>query len=426
MKSIIRVEGLSKRYRIGVRRGSHETLRETLHEALRAPLKRLRRRYSTEDSIWALREISFDVTPGEVVGIIGRNGAGKSTLLKVLSRIVEPTAGRVELYGRVGSLLEVGTGFHPELSGRENIYLNGAILGMKESEIRRKFDEIVTFAEIERFLDTAVKYYSSGMYMRLAFAVAAHMDPEILVVDEVLAVGDASFQKKCLGKMEDVAKRGRTILFVSHQMTAIQNLCSRTILLSDGKISADGETEAVIGKYLEESSNRSQTFLAERDDRQGTGEIRFVSLKLLNGEGQEVTALRSGRAATLVLGYENLVGQDLNNLQLAIGIDNQSGQRIMVLSNEVTGEIFPTVPAQSTSIGVDIERLPLMPGRYSFTIYCALNGRVVDWVQEAGRFYVEPGDYYGTGRLPAALQGDFLVNHHFRLPENSLHQLRRT
>jgi homopolymeric O-antigen transport system ATP-binding protein len=186
MKSIIRVEGLSKRYRIGVRRGSHETLRETLHEALRAPLKRLRRRYSTEDSIWALREISFDVTPGEVVGIIGRNGAGKSTLLKVLSRIVEPTAGRVELYGRVGSLLEVGTGFHPELSGRENIYLNGAILGMKESEIRRKFDEIVTFAEIERFLDTAVKYYSSGMYMRLAFAVAAHMDPEILVVDEVL------------------------------------------------------------------------------------------------------------------------------------------------------------------------------------------------------------------------------------------------
>jgi lipopolysaccharide transport system ATP-binding protein len=416
MKPIIRVERLSKRYRIGAKR-SNETLRETVADALRAPLKRLRRKHSREDSIWALREISFDVSPGEVVGIIGRNGAGKSTLLKVLSRIVEPTSGRVELYGRVGSLLEVGTGFHPELSGRENIYLNGAILGMKQVEIRSKFDEIVTFAEIERFLDTAVKHYSSGMYMRLAFAVAAHMDPEILIVDEVLAVGDAAFQKKCLGKMEDVAKRGRTILFVSHQMTAIQNLCGRTILLSNGRISAEGETETVIEKYLEESSNLSQTFLAERNDRQGTGEIRFVSLKLLNGEGEEVKSLRSGRGATLVLGYANLVGRDLSNLHIAVGIDNSKGQRIMVLSNEVTGEIFPTVPAQASSIGIDIERLPLMPGKYGFTIYCTLNGTIADWVQGAGRFYVEPGDYFGTGKLPSALQGDFLVKHHFHLPE---------
>jgi lipopolysaccharide transport system ATP-binding protein len=417
MKPIIRVENLSKCYVIGAKRASYETLRETISDSLRAPLKRLRRQQSRADTIWALRDIGFEVSPGEVIGIIGRNGAGKSTLLKVLSRIVEPTAGRVELYGRVGSLLEVGTGFHPELSGRENIYLNGAILGMKQVEIRRKFDEIVTFAEIERFLDTAVKHYSSGMYMRLAFAVAAHMDPEILVVDEVLAVGDAAFQKKCLGKMEDVAKRGRTILFVSHQMTAIQNLCGRTLLLSGGMIAAEGETEAVIEKYLEDSSNLSQTFLADRKDRQGTGDIRFVSLALLNGEGQEVKSLRTGRGATLVLRYENLAGRDLSNLHVAVGIDNQRGHRIMVLSNEFTGEIFPTVPEQASSIGIEIEQLPLVPGRYGFTIYSTLNGTVADWVQDAGHFYVETGDYYGTGKLPASQQGDFLVKYHFRLPE---------
>src|SRR5258707_5219817 len=233
MKPIIKVEGLSKQYRIGVRQESFATLRDAIAGAVRAPLNRLRRNgHSANNTIWALKDVGFEVAPGEALGIIGRNGAGKSTLLKLLSRITEPTTGEVELYGRVGSLLEVGTGFHPELTGRENIFLNGAVLGMRRAEIARKFDEIVAFAEVDEFLDTPVKHYSSGMYMRLAFAVAAHLEPEILVIDEVLAVGDAQFQKKCLGKMEDVSKNeGRTVLFVSHNMGAIKSLCTTSIIL---------------------------------------------------------------------------------------------------------------------------------------------------------------------------------------------------
>ncbi len=235
MRPIIRVENLSKQYRIGAHQAPYRTLRETLTDAVKSPLKRFsRKEHPEENTIWALKDINFEVFPGDVVGIIGRNGAGKSTLLKVLSRITEPTTGKVDLYGRVGSLLEVGTGFHQELSGRDNVYLNGAILGMSRNEIDRKFDEIVDFAEIEKFIDTPVKHYSSGMYMRLAFAVAAHLEPEILIVDEVLAVGDISFQKKCLGKMEDVAKEGRTVLFVSHNVIALRSLCAKGLWLDNG------------------------------------------------------------------------------------------------------------------------------------------------------------------------------------------------
>ena len=252
MKPIIRVENVSKLYRIGNREAAYDTLRESIVEALRAPFGRLRGRNGKRnyETLWALKDINFEIAPGEVVGVIGRNGAGKSTLLKVLSRITEPTTGRAELYGRVASLLEVGTGFHPELTGRENIYLNGAILGMKKAEINRKFDEIVAFAELERFLDTPVKRYSSGMYMRLAFAVASHLEPEILLVDEVLAVGDASFQKKCLGKMGRVAREGRTVLFVSHNMSAIRSLCRRAFWLDKGEIVGTGETGQVVSDYI--------------------------------------------------------------------------------------------------------------------------------------------------------------------------------
>ena len=255
MKSIVQVENLSKQYTIGTREAAYGTLRESIVEAVRAPLKRLRGSNGKRNSetIWALKDVSFTVDPGEVIGIIGRNGAGKSTLLKVLSRITEPTTGRAELYGRVASLLEVGTGFHPELTGRENMYLNGAILGMKKTEIDRKFDQIVAFAELEKFLDTPVKRYSSGMYMRLAFAVASHLEPEIMVVDEVLAVGDVSFQKKCLGKMGDVAQEGRTVLFVSHNMVAIQSLCKRALWLDRGEIVEDGTAGAVVSNYLNSS-----------------------------------------------------------------------------------------------------------------------------------------------------------------------------
>ena len=257
---VIRVDGLSKKYHIGGRQEGYRTLRETLTGALVSPFRRARRLLrgqahgATElkETIWALKEVSFEIKRGEVVGIIGRNGAGKTTLLKILSRITEPAEGYAEIHGRVGSLLEVGTGFNPELTGRENIYLNGAILGMKKAEIERKFDEIVDFAEIERFIDTPVKHYSSGMYMRLAFAVAAHLEPEILLVDEVLAVGDAAFQKKCLGKMGDVAKGGKTILFVSHNMIAVQSLCQRVIWLQNGALIQKGEASNVVMNYLDQ------------------------------------------------------------------------------------------------------------------------------------------------------------------------------
>jgi lipopolysaccharide transport system ATP-binding protein len=256
MKPIILVEGLGKQYVIGAREAGYDTLRDSIVEAVRAPFERLRRRNGqrSQETIWALKDISFEVAPGEVVGLIGRNGAGKSTLLKILSRITEPTTGRAQLYGRVASLLEVGTGFHPELTGRENIYLNGAILGMRKAEIDRKFDEMVAFAELEKFLDTPVKRYSSGMYMRLAFAVASHLEPEILMIDEVLAVGDAAFQKKCLGKMGEVAKEGRTVLFVSHNMTAVRSLCGRVYWLNNGQFIEVGETGQVVLSYLQKGA----------------------------------------------------------------------------------------------------------------------------------------------------------------------------
>ena len=258
-KHAIRVQGLSKQYTLGARRESYRTLREALSGALSAPFKHLRSPLSVpyvDSKIWALRDVNFDVERGETVGIIGRNGAGKSTLLKVLSRITEPTAGHLAVRGRIASLLEVGTGFHPELTGRENVFLNGAILGMTRAEVRRRFDEIVAFADVERFIDTPVKHYSSGMYMRLAFAIAAHLETDILMIDEVLAVGDASFQQKCLAKMEDVAGHGRTVLFVSHNMTAVQSLCRRVISFENGQVKGDGDPKEQVRSYLSSTAQQ--------------------------------------------------------------------------------------------------------------------------------------------------------------------------
>src|SRR5829696_2203458 len=256
----IRVEGLGKQYRIGGPRRSNRTFRESILDTIASPIRWLRGERNPQETFWALDNVSFEIKQGEAIGIIGRNGAGKSTLLKILSRITKPTKGRVDLYGRVASLLEVGTGFHSELSGRDNIYLNGAILGMKHAEIARKFDEIVSFAEVEKFLDTPVKHYSSGMYVRLAFAVAAHLEPEILIVDEVLAVGDTEFQRKCLGKMGDVTqKEGRTVLFVSHNMAAIKNLCSSAALMKNGRVAMDASAEAAVHAYLDTSAQGAAT-----------------------------------------------------------------------------------------------------------------------------------------------------------------------
>jgi lipopolysaccharide transport system ATP-binding protein len=325
MEAVIKIQNLSKQYRIGAREG-YRTFRETLVDAAKAPFVRLSGALSrglgaksseqgaeshssnslpsslsskqsllSDDLIWALKDVSFEVKQGEVVGIIGRNGAGKSTLLKILSKITEPTEGRIELRGRVGSLLEVGTGFHPELTGHENIYLYGAILGMDRWEVTRKFDEIVSFAELDKFIDTPVKKYSSGMYMRLAFAVAAHLEPEILLVDEVLAVGDAAFQKKCLGKMGDVSKAGRTILFVSHNMQAVQSLCERVIQLEAGQIAASGDPPTVVSRYLSFSAGMGSDMTWAEATAPGNNEIRLTGIRVTDDNGYSHSVFSSNR-----------------------------------------------------------------------------------------------------------------------------------
>jgi lipopolysaccharide transport system ATP-binding protein len=308
MKPIIRVENLNKQYRLGARQAPYGTLRDTLASVVREPLKRLRGNgQSTNEILWALRDVTFDVYPGEVVGIIGRNGAGKSTLLKILSRITEPTTGRVELYGRIASLLEVGTGFHPELTGRENIFLNGAILGMRKAEIDRRFDEIVAFAEIDRFIDTPVKHYSSGMYVRLAFAVAAHLEPEILIVDEVLAVGDAAFQKKCLGKMSDVARHGRTVLFVSHNMVAVRALCGRAIMLHEGRLTKDGLANEVVSQYLGSGQvSKAEIIWSDSMRAPGNEVFRLHGVRLRNAHGAVTSEVSSDESFCIEIDYRNL------------------------------------------------------------------------------------------------------------------------
>jgi len=311
----LRVKDLSKQYYIGKRQKFHNTLRDTLADFLVSPFRRVGKswrgqaRGATEldEIFWALRDISFEVKCGEVVGIIGRNGAGKSTLLKILSRITEPTQGYAEIYGRVGSLLEVGTGFHAELSGRENVYLNGAILGMKKAEIARKFDEIVSFAEIEKFIDMQVKHYSSGMYLRLAFAVAAHLEPEILIVDEVLAVGDAQFQKKCLNKMQDVEQQGRTVLFVSHHIPAIIRLCRRTVLLAEGKIIADGLSHKVASTYLNSGCNtKAVREWLDLKTAPGNEVVRLCAVRVRGEDGQITDTMDVRRPITIEMEYEVL------------------------------------------------------------------------------------------------------------------------
>ena len=306
MRPIVKIEQLSKQYRIGVRQ-AHPTLRDWIAGAVRSPIKGLRAKRRGEN-IWALKDVSFEIMPGEVVGIIGRNGAGKSTLLKVLSRITEPTSGRVELYGRLASLLEVGTGFHPELTGRENIYLNGALLGMKRTEIERKFDEIVAFSEVETFLDTPVKHYSSGMYVRLAFAVAAHLEPEVLIIDEVLAVGDAAFQKKCLGKMQDVSvNEGRTVIFVSHNMGMITSLCSKAFLLESGGLKQAGPPSDVILEYYTSGhSSPGYVDFTKMNKRIGDDYAQLLECYVKNRKGEIVTEIDIREPITIGMRYRIL------------------------------------------------------------------------------------------------------------------------
>jgi ABC-type polysaccharide/polyol phosphate transport system, ATPase component len=424
--TVIKVENLSKKYILSHQKQERYTaLRDVISDKFRgikekivSPFTFHRSHFAdpTHEEFWALKEVSFEINQGDRVGIIGRNGAGKTTLLKILSRITEPTTGRVTIKGRVASLLEVGTGFHPELTGRENIFLNGAVLGMSKAEIKKKFDEIVAFAEVEKFLDTPVKRYSSGMYVRLAFAVAAHLEPEILIVDEVLAVGDAQFQKKCLGKMGDVsAKEGRTVLFVSHNMLAIQNLCGTAIMLDKGQVIVNEKAGTVIEKYLFRLESSSNVALLKRKDRHGTGIIRFTSVLFKNEKGDSINALYSGQNVKLIFNFENRINGDLKNVSIAIGIDDYLAGRITVLGNAIQNETFEIVKSDETYFELNIIRLPLVPGTYSFTIYCTINGEVADWVQNAGFFSVEAGDYYDSGKLPPLEQGTFLMDYHFKI-----------
>lgn len=348
MRPIIRVEGLSKQFRIGARRAPYKTLRESIVGAAQAPLRLFERNGKSEDcAIWALKDVSFEIIPGEVVGVIGRNGAGKSTLLKILSRITEPTTGRVDLYGRVGSLLEIGTGFHPELSGRENIYLNGAILGMKRGEIDRKFDEIVSFAEIESFIDTPVKRYSSGMYMRLAFAVAAHLEPEILLMDEVLAVGDANFQKKCLGKLEEVRSQGRTVLFVSHNVPMVARLCGRAILLEKGRLLEDGPPNYVTGRYLEsEASSPAERIWPDSLDSPGDSVARLRAVRVVDEEGRLAHTIDIRKPVLLEIEYWNL--QSNVRPTAVFHVLNEDGMRLFATNefNNAAWRERPLKPGQ--------------------------------------------------------------------------------
>jgi lipopolysaccharide transport system ATP-binding protein len=361
----IRAEGLGKQYVIGGRRGRNRTLRETLTDVIVSPFRRsvsrspVTRGAERGEKIWALRDASFEVRRGEVLGVIGSNGAGKSTLLKILSRIVEPTTGYVEIHGRVGSLLEVGTGFHLELTGRENIHLNGAILGMKRTEVERKFDEIVSFSEVGKFLDTPVKHYSSGMHMRLAFSVAAHLEPEILLVDEVLAVGDFAFQKKCLGKMQDVAGGGRTVIFVSHNTGAVRTLCDRCLLLGQGEILADGPSDSVVGQYI------NQVNKATEEQRSGRIEADHGEGFVLHHKGNSgVISMFCGDPVTLEFDIEAPRPLTETETRIGITIVTQTGDPLMSMSSLV--QQVPSEPGTSQlwRIRCDMGRLPINTGTY--------------------------------------------------------------
>lgn len=424
---MITVNRLSKRYLLGARPGKGEGLRHALERAVRSPLSVFRKQpgppMAKNREFWALRELDLEIREGETVGIIGRNGAGKSTLLKLLSRITEPTEGSIRLRGRVASLLEVGTGFHPELTGRENVFLNGAILGMSRAEIKRKFDEIVAFSGIERFIDTPVKRYSSGMHVRLAFAVAAHLEPEILIVDEVLAVGDSEFQKKCIGKMEDVATRqGRTVLFVSHQMPVIQNLCSRCVLLDRGRLVKDGGTDEVIDAYMAAGVEMANTPLTERMDRSGKGDVRVTGVSVLDRNGMPLQEVCSGSDVVIRVSYAVASGKVLRDGLICIDVCRQ-----MKWFFGLSTALVSKQELQFTGEGhVDflVPNWPLTGGDYHLGIYVESGGEAQDEVNDAAVVETTDGDFYGTGRVcHDGWRGEYvLVPHSWRQSSKKAHE----
>ena len=410
-------EKLGKMYRIGGRQTRHDRLTERVMDTLAAPIQRLRnlgQPAPEEEIIWALKNVSFEVRRGEVVGIIGRNGAGKSTLLKILSRITEPTEGRVEIRGRVGSLLEVGTGFHPELTGRENVYLNGAILGMRRGEIERKFDEIVDFSGVEKFIDTVVKRYSSGMRVRLGFAVAAHLEPEVLLVDEVLAVGDVAFQRKCLGKMGSVAREGRTVLFVSHNMAAIQNLCQRGIVLDQGRIVFAGTQIEAVAEYLRSLDESKTPSLRDREDRTGSGEVRGIAIEARDISGSLLDAVTCGQDVDIHLHFEAIPGFCERRLTVGLRFETFSDVRVFLHHNRLARKVFGELPPSGAFV-CRLKRLPLPPSTYRIHYSIMIGGRYLDRINDAVRLTVVDGDFFGAGEVPPITQGVCLVEGDWRL-----------
>jgi lipopolysaccharide transport system ATP-binding protein len=417
---VIKAENLGKKYIIGhqTENGRYTALRDVLMQNARNLWHKTKDlaqgkaiiQGDTMEEIWALKDVSFEIKRGEAVGIIGRNGAGKSTLLKVLSRITEPTMGRVYIKGRVSSLLEVGTGFHPELTGRENIYLNGAILGMTRAEIKSKFDEIVVFAEIEKFLDTPVKRYSSGMYVRLAFAVAAHLEPEILLVDEVLAVGDTAFQKKCLGKMDNVAKGGRTVLFVSHNMAAVHQLCQRGMVLNEGKLDFYNTMDDAIHSYINNNKALISVDLAARKDRKGSQWLKFTKVAVYDSKGNEIQQVLSGQDIFIRFYYvSGTITRDAT-VNIAFNVRSSQGYSLTNLNSFDVGNahmnIYHTGFFQCAWL-----KFNLRSGSYDCALFCTVNGEIVDWLQSAFTINVEDGDFFNTGRIISREQGDILVSY---------------
>jgi lipopolysaccharide transport system ATP-binding protein len=414
--TILKVENLSKQYRLGII-GTGTLVNDLkrwwyLVQGKEDPFLKIgdsndRSQKGNSDYVWSLQDINFEVKRGEVLGIIGKNGAGKSTLLKILSRVTSPTTGEIKSKGRIASLLEVGTGFHAELTGKENIFLNGAILGMTKIEIESKLDEIIEFSGCERYIDTPVKRYSSGMTVRLAFAVAAFLEPDILIVDEVLAVGDAEFQKKALGKMKEISSgdNGRTVLFVSHNMAAVENLCDSLILLKNGHIIKTGDTKDVISFYLS-SQNIQSIELSEVQDRKGNGQLKFIK-GTISGVDFSKKAIETFKDLKIKLSFklENTI--KINQFRIDIGINNYLGDRVAWMS---TDTVENGVDLIKEEVEFCVKKLPLAPGDYSCNIYCEINNEVADWLSSVMPFSISEKDYYNTGKLVPSNQGPILLD----------------
>jgi lipopolysaccharide transport system ATP-binding protein len=425
MSVVIKLENLGKRYRLG------SINRRMLYEDMQRFWARMRgqpdpfgvvggpvKAHSNDhEEIWALKDVNLEIRDGDVVGVIGRNGSGKSTLLKILSKITAPTEGRALIKGRIASLLEVGTGFHTELTGRENVYMNAAILGMTKSETDQRFDEIVDFSGVEKFIDTPVKRYSSGMMVRLAFAVAAHIEPEILIIDEVLAVGDAAFQKKCLGKVSEVAREGRTILFVSHQAAAVENLCTRGVVLDGGRVVFEGTQTEALGHYAD-SFGHFTGDLRDRTDRKGSGDIRVVAIEMRNTDGERIKTVATGQDVDVFLYFENPAQQPWPDLKVYINVKNQFDIPLFRHGNLYTGDSFGASMPSRGALVCRLRKLPLPAGSYRLDYLIRTQAHrsvLLDQIEAAVDLHVEGGDFYGTGRVPTAHDGACLVEGDWRL-----------